>query len=184
MVVINEWLPNPRGADAEGEWVELVNLGTTTENLSGWAISASGGKKVSLSIVLNPGEYKVFRRVDTKLTLKNSGETLVLRDAQGKTVSVSAYKGSAFEGKSYARLPSGDFTFSVPTPGARNVFPEVAAGTPLSSGPLKSGTTLSVAEAALLAAATGVLCGTIILFAIFHDEKIHKLLFGGDPKIR
>ena len=43
MVSISEWLPNPKGKDADGEWFELVNTGDTDINLSGWRIAAGGG---------------------------------------------------------------------------------------------------------------------------------------------
>jgi hypothetical protein len=35
-VVINEFLPNPASTDDGLEWVELLNVGTTSINLSGW----------------------------------------------------------------------------------------------------------------------------------------------------
>ena len=38
MVFINEWLPNPNGADAKGEFIELWNSGNAPINLSGWSV--------------------------------------------------------------------------------------------------------------------------------------------------
>lgn len=43
MTLINEWLPNPAGNDASGEWVELFNNGNAPVNLAGWIIKTSGG---------------------------------------------------------------------------------------------------------------------------------------------
>ncbi len=48
VVFLNEWLPNPVGADAEGEFVELFNGGAADARLDGWRLETEGGKKFAL----------------------------------------------------------------------------------------------------------------------------------------
>ena len=38
MLYINEWLPNPVGNDATGEFIELYNSGTTGVSLNGYSL--------------------------------------------------------------------------------------------------------------------------------------------------
>jgi hypothetical protein len=40
-VVLNELLANERGSDVNGEFIELVNIGTATADLTGWTLSDS-----------------------------------------------------------------------------------------------------------------------------------------------
>ena len=59
-LVINELLPNPPGADAGGEWVELFHGGDTMVAMDGWAVQAgtqSLADRVVLEGVLAPGEH-------------------------------------------------------------------------------------------------------------------------------
>jgi hypothetical protein len=59
-VVVNELLPDPDGADAGAEWVELLHTGTEVVDLEGWALeagtSAFEGVYTFGSDVLAPGE--------------------------------------------------------------------------------------------------------------------------------
>ncbi len=60
---LNELLSNPEGSDSGQEWVELVNVGTTARDLSGWVVrgatKATGGTSVSLpeATVLEAGAF-------------------------------------------------------------------------------------------------------------------------------
>src|SRR3989338_6477825 len=48
MVQISEWLPNPAGADAEGEWIELWNSGQESVPLQGWRLTDAAGRSFRL----------------------------------------------------------------------------------------------------------------------------------------
>mgnify|MGYP001577829346 CR=1 FL=1 len=48
MLRINEWLPNPEGADADGEWIELLNGGPEAVHTRGWSLGNASGKKIQL----------------------------------------------------------------------------------------------------------------------------------------
>ncbi|MBX2799397.1 MAG: lamin tail domain-containing protein [Myxococcales bacterium] len=57
---INELLPDPEGADAGGEWVELFHAGTAPVDLTGWVLQAGTSAFATMaelpSSVLAPGE--------------------------------------------------------------------------------------------------------------------------------
>jgi len=63
-VVINEIEQNPDGTDAGHEWVELYNPSDQAVDISGWRISTTHGKTVTIIIsegnVLEPGEYWTY----------------------------------------------------------------------------------------------------------------------------
>ena len=124
MIYINEWLPNPVGTDKGAEWVELFNSGTNGVSLNGWALVSGSGKKFILDgKSIAAGKYLVLNQSETKLTLRNTDESLSLYSAQGKLESQSSFSGSATEGMSYSRTDgtaSAIFAFSEPTPGAAN----------------------------------------------------------------
>lgn len=128
MVFINEWMPNPVGSDTAGEWVELFNSGPSLVSLSGWFLKNGTDKKVFLNkYTIGSGSYLVLKRSETKLTLRNTDETLFLYDSSGTLVDQSGFFGSAPEGKSFARIQTinplvknQNFIFSQPTPGQQN----------------------------------------------------------------
>jgi phosphatidylserine/phosphatidylglycerophosphate/cardiolipin synthase-like enzyme len=43
-LVINEFIPDPAGADAENEWIELFNNDTSKINLTGWELTDQDGE--------------------------------------------------------------------------------------------------------------------------------------------
>ncbi len=170
MVLINEWLPNPVGSDAAGEWLELWN-GGPAQSLSGWQLADKSGKRFTLGSDARVGSdgFLVLPRAETKLTLRNSDERLSLYDAQGRLADTAVFPGAAPEGKSVSRL--GDlFLLTEPTPGAANASPaELAesayvAGQILNPGPVwlsVSGLTL------LLGAALAAI--SFFIFKQTHD---------------
>ncbi len=120
MVVIGEWLPNPAGSDAAGEWIELVNTGGAAVPLSGWMLKTGNGKQYRIGdSVIAPYGYLVFPRAATKLTLRNTGEELFLYDNSGTLVDKSRFLGSAPEDRSVSRFGE-TFSFAIPTPGGAN----------------------------------------------------------------
>ena len=79
-ICINELIPNPAGYDNAtypgGEWVELINEGSTSIDVRNWAVVNEGGKTLTVdattivdydaadsgSYTMAPGEYLVVAR--------------------------------------------------------------------------------------------------------------------------
>ena len=86
-------MPNPDGVDAGNEWVSLINLGSDTIDLSGWALSDNSDKRLVLdavvvdpaSRVLGPGESLVVKGLEP-LMLGNNGDIIKLYDADGARI--------------------------------------------------------------------------------------------------
>lgn len=99
-IIIQEFLPNPAGKDADGETITLRNAGKETAHLNGWRIQNAAGKSVQLDgRTLEPGETLTLPYRTTKLALRNNGETLSLYDVNGNLVDELGYTGSAVEGR-------------------------------------------------------------------------------------
>jgi len=120
-VRINELLPNPEGADADREWIELVNIGGAPVDLNGWVLrdSTSIERHVFSGTVLeagrslvvwsgtgnnNPGATEVAS--SGRLSLGNGSDQAVLLDETGAVVDRVGYS-SAASGISFNRLDDG-----------------------------------------------------------------------------
>ncbi len=108
-IVINEIMPNPSAVtDADGEWFELHNAGSSAVDLQGWTVQSNndGAWTISTSLVIPAGGYATFARsgdsgvnggltVDfaygTGMTLANSADWLAVRDGSGATVDSVAW---------------------------------------------------------------------------------------------
>jgi hypothetical protein len=109
-LVINEVLANPVGPEAKGEWVEIVNDGTTLVELEGFELLDSGGSARLPAGLLAPAEFALLvaaefapdpeldlppapgtrlLRLETlgKGGLANAGELLRLVNAEGAVLS-------------------------------------------------------------------------------------------------
>lgn len=184
MVYINEWLPNPVGKDSEGEWVEIYNVSLETVSLNGWRLQTKGDKSVTLGESIGPGEYLVFRRQNTKLTLHNVDGELSLYNPSGELVHRQSFLGSAPEGKSFSRGETGLFSFVEPTLGTKNRSLEQTAfinnvypiGQPLNSS-------LGAFEfLGLVLGVAAVLTG-LIIFIIKKNENLSNLFFKRDDEV-
>ena len=194
MIVINEFLPNPDGSDAN-EWLELLNTGDRAANLSGWHLQTANGKKTILSGTVQSKEYKVFYKKDYKFTLRNTDESIALYDASGNLVDKAGFSGQALSGKSYSRQApleamspltgqeSGGFVATVPTPGAANIQTSALAlinnsfalDQPLSSA------AFSTAQVVLLCIGVGVFLSAVSLYCIKHED-LSDLFFARDEE--
>jgi hypothetical protein len=146
--VLNEALANPLGPEPQSEWIELVNEGVISLDLSHFQLRDSGGGTLLPAAVLAPQEYVLLTREDFAPSmsdvppapgarllrvsqlgtsgLSNSGESLALLDADSNVVSALPAL-AAKAGESLARRhtysPDDDpnaFTTGTPTPGAPN----------------------------------------------------------------
>lgn len=143
-VQINEISYNPPGTDANHEWVEVVNTGSSSVDLSSWKFYQAGNHTLSsyqgsLSIPANgyavlTGSGAVFMAdhpgfsgvvVKTSFSLSNSGEELRMVDGSNATVDTVAYSTSFANGNGFTleRNASGAWVQSADvggTPGEQN----------------------------------------------------------------
>lgn len=193
MIQISEWLPNPVGKDSAqnlpsqtshngilgGEWIELFNSGGTPVNLSGYKLRTANGKAAALSGTINSGEYKIFSRSLTGLTLRNTDEKLTLVSPAGQITDESSFRGPAEEGLSVNHEGAHSF-FAAPTPGAKNVLRESV----LINDPHPAGVPLNAAHPA--AAFWGGLIGTaivlpaMIVYILKQNNDLSELFFGAN----
>jgi hypothetical protein len=192
MIFINEWLPNPTGADAKGEFIELWNSGIAPVNLSGWILQTDNKKKFKLSGSIRANGYLLLPRGETKLSLKNADGKLLLYNAAGELADQSAFEGTAPEGESFSRVSYNvydsssvyrtiqQFAWSKPTPGAKNDITaeigiseiEYPAGIPLNAFRVSWS---SMFGCAML---VGIIFAAILWYALRNDEDISQLFFG------
>lgn len=171
-MLISEWLPNPVGKDADGEWIELYNDSGEQINLFGWYLTTGGTAKYKLTGVISTGEYKIIPRSETKFTLRNNDGELHLYNTKGILIDNASFVGTASEGKSAQRI-GGRFIFTESTPGTAH------EGNPYANILFSSyppGTLLvgSAHVSSLWFAAFGVALG--ISFAILYIAKHHVFL--------
>ncbi len=118
-LVISEVYPEP--SDSDTEFIEIQNIGDTTVDLDGFAISDKATTYKISNISLEPQAYYVFKKEQTKIALNNSGEEIVtLKNAEGNTVSQVTYE-DAPKNQSYNLTADGKYVWSAKvTPGKVN----------------------------------------------------------------
>lgn len=125
-IILSEILPNPAGADKDGEWIELANIGDKKINLRGWILDdavGSGSKPYVFkeNIYIEPAEFLLIGRAESKLVLPNKGGEINLLRYDGKILSKVSY-GAAKDGESYALIGAvWQWTKSL-TPGGKNIL--------------------------------------------------------------
>jgi len=105
-VSLSEFLPNPEGADTDGEWIELYNNSDALINLSGWKIDdGNGGSSpyVIKNLTLPARGFGVIGREESKVALNNSSDSVRLFNSIGSMFDEVAYS-SPKEGYSYALI--------------------------------------------------------------------------------
>lgn len=123
-LLISEFLPNPKGADSEDEWIELVNQSDWTIDLGGLALDdEEGGSRpflIPAGTYILPGGYLVLPRPITKLALNNSSDAVRLLTASGQVLSQVSYQDIG-QGQAVV-LKGEDYQLSSkPTPGFSNI---------------------------------------------------------------
>lgn len=128
-IIVNEVLPNPKGSDTQGEFIELKNIGAADIDLTGWKIGDASSKRYTIksgdppSIILKPKEFFVLYRSVTGIALNNSGaESAKIFSPDGALVHQIEYSGSAPEDQSFAKDDAEYFWTSTPTPGKENII--------------------------------------------------------------
>lgn len=131
-LVISEFIPNPSGAD-DGEWIELYSNFSESIDLLGWYLDdQDGGSKPYLfatSTVILPGEYKVFSRSETGITLNNAEDSVRLLNPLQEIWQEVAYQ-KIPEGQSFAWDQENKewFVNLSPSPGSANQVIQMVAG--------------------------------------------------------
>lgn len=124
-IFISEFLPNPKGSDAEGEFIEIFNNNQTTINLKGWKLT-DGNKTFTFDdALIRPEQYLALFRTQTKIALNNSDEEIRLLTPNGQIADLVSYEKSK-EGMSY--VLDENFIWqqtNTPTPGEINVLDEI-----------------------------------------------------------
>ena len=130
-VVLNELLPNPVGDDVGTERIEIVNVGATPVDVTGWAIDDAAtidqaavrcrlpedfdGASCSLSPILQPGEFRLVKGTTTAAFLNNTGDDVYLikdRTITPVVADVVTYpSASTHVGESWAAIPNGSDSF-------------------------------------------------------------------------
>jgi hypothetical protein len=122
-IFLNEILPNPKSG-FDGEYIEIANSGSKPVDLHGWKIkdaSKSKGYQFKEHEILNPGEYLTIYKLDSKISLNNSNETVYLYDPHNELASSATFEKSSknssysFDGKKWKWT-------KYLTPGKKNKF--------------------------------------------------------------
>lgn len=123
-VILNEILANENGSDTSTEFIEVVNVGGTTIDISGWTLSDAGGVRHTFAsgtrlgagraLVVFGGANGIPSGLSNavsasggSLALNNTGDTVSLKDARRKAVDAFSYGGSlaSVDGVSMNRGP-------------------------------------------------------------------------------
>jgi len=136
LVAINEFMPRPgRDWNNDGlintgdEFIELINHGTISVNISGWTLDdeANLGSEpyVLPSRVLQPGERVVYYGSVTGLLLSDGGDGVRLLKPNGSLIDALNYSVVSYPDQSFCRLPDNggldDWNRNCyPTPGLAN----------------------------------------------------------------
>jgi PKD repeat protein len=128
-VVFSEIYYDTIGTDADEEWIELYNKGTTSVNIGGWTIIDNNGTGSSYTFPANTtiasGTYFTVAANSNGFTaiygyaadiygsipaLNNTGDTLLMRNASAEEVDTVAWEGGASSG-----IPTGWGSTSAPS---------------------------------------------------------------------
>lgn len=123
-VTINELLPNPKGNEVAGEYIELFNNAPAAINLNGWSLADTSRSKFVFreDTPLEPQTYLVLPRSLFKFSLNNTGsDTVSLLDPHGQTISSVTYTNPK-EDLSYSRKEDAWLFTRHLTPGEENRF--------------------------------------------------------------
>jgi len=124
---ITELLPDPAApaTDADDEFIELHNPGSTTVDLSGYTLKTGSTLSDTYTIAdttLDAGGYIVLKSVDTHLALANDGSSVALYDPTGQQVGTTVSYTAAKTGQAWARFGAGWSWTTTPTPGEPNIL--------------------------------------------------------------
>ena len=131
-IIITEILPNPYGNDTAetlqgtGEFIEIMNNGSSSVNLLGWSITSGStlplNDSTTTDLTFGPGEYEVIRADNpSSFWLSNNGGSIVLNDGLGNPIHSIVYN-TALPGVAMVanNSPSSWIYGPSPSPGQEN----------------------------------------------------------------
>lgn len=149
-IAITEWLAHPSGVEAEEEWVEIYNYGSSSVNLRDWRLKDEDTNDAVISatdLFLAPGAYLILARdkavfearwlkgcvsnqvVEVGMGLGNGRDEIILEDNLGTTIWSVAYDNDETEGRAthYTEVTYATTTFgSKATPGVNRAGNDVS----------------------------------------------------------
>ncbi|UEC43031.1 MAG: conserved exported protein of unknown function [Methanothrix sp.] len=120
-VCINEVEANPDGSDDGNEWLELYNPGPDDVDIGGWTVTSAGGSVVSISSGTTVPAGGFFVVTFDGYWLRNSEETVVLRDEKGAEIDrTPALDDDGDDDYSWSRYPDGgdEWVYIMASPGS------------------------------------------------------------------
>lgn len=126
-VVVNEFLPNPAGTDTNNEFIELLNIGDSPVDLSGWKLDDIEGGSSSYTFpagtIISGSGFLSFYNSASHITLNNDADSARLLAPDGQVKSSNSYASSPGEGQSVNRIVDGTYVLSTTlTPNAANII--------------------------------------------------------------
>ncbi|NOZ05058.1 MAG: hypothetical protein GXP41_01720, partial [Chloroflexi bacterium] len=133
-VVLNEFLPAPKNVDWDGdgaatsndEWIELYNAGDGAVDLGGWQLDdhTGGGSRpyvLPAGTTIGAGQYRVFYKAETGVSLDNAGDEVHLLFPNGLVADEAGYTERPGYDQSFSRRPDGLWVLGwPPSPGKQN----------------------------------------------------------------
>jgi len=120
-IEISEFLPNPKGTDNEGEFVEIYNPNDFEVNLVNWQIDDDEGGSKSFEfgsdLWLGAKDFYTLTRKESGLALNNNHDAIRVLNPQGNIVDEVRYEKS-FEDQSYSRIGDDQWVWTA------NITPE------------------------------------------------------------
>ncbi|MBT4120886.1 MAG: PKD domain-containing protein [Candidatus Magasanikbacteria bacterium] len=128
-IKISEFIPNPEGSDTT-EFIELYNSGDEEIDLSGIKIDDEEGGSRAYTFpngtIIQPGEYFIVGRQDSKLALNNTSDSVRLLYPDGTILQEVRYD-DVLEGASYIADENEKWLWtSAVTAGKENIISSVA----------------------------------------------------------
>ena len=115
--MLNEFLPHPRTdwngdgtMDTGDEYIELINMGTASVNVSNWKLDNGAGSANSFALpnlTLLPRQIAVFYHADTGIGLSDVGSSVRLLKPDGRTADIYNYPFVTAADRTWCRLPDG-----------------------------------------------------------------------------
>jgi len=127
-IIITEIFPNPEGSDNDLEFVEIFNNSDVVVNLLGWGLGDnSKSKYIFEEKKINPKEYFVIYRSESKIALNNGAENVKLYQPLRDTPLENIKYEKSVEGWSYSyNQEKNEWTWSeIVTPGKENIIKTV-----------------------------------------------------------
>lgn len=123
-IYFSEILPNPKGSDKEGEWIELFNPNNFSVDLSNWLLddeeNGSHAYKIQNGSTIYPKSYLIIERIKSKIALNNTKDSARLFDREKRLVHKISYE-KAKEGQAFAYIINKGWQWTtVPTPDEPN----------------------------------------------------------------